>query len=615
MKRNWPLLTVLRVMRPDPWRLLLAALTGAAAVASSIALLGVSGWLITRAAQQPPILFLMVAIVGVRAFGIGRGVLRYTERLISHDVALRGVVRLRSTLFTGLATADESVASGFKRGDLLARLGADADELGDVIVRGILPFATAAIAGVASIVALWLILPWAGVVLGVSVAVGLIGVPYLAGVGGRRDVADTAQARATMSEEVLALFDSLPELTVAGRAGERVAGIGRSDDELSRGLDRAARPAAWAAGLGSAVTSGAVLSCLVVGIRAVASGQIREVALAVLVFVPLAFAEVVAGLPAAAVSLVRAGEAARRVAPLLEKPKLADEFEVAARPVPIQVHLGRRGLRVVHDLPGVHLRAENVAAGWPGREPAVRGVDLDLLPGRRIAVVGPSGQGKSTLLRTLGGLLPPADGRMLMDGTDVGDGIDLTHVHTRSLRHQVHLTADDAHVFGTTVRENLRVASKDATDADLIAALERAGLGDWIDGLSDGSQHGLDVVVGDPAGPGQGAGTHLLSGGIRRRLLLARAFISGAGVLLVDEPAEHLDPSTADDLVREVLVALEPGRTAVVVTHRLTPLALADEVLVIDNGVVAARGTHDELIATYPPYRSAWAAERSEQMT
>lgn len=613
MNQNKHLLTVLRVMRPHPWRLLLAALTGAAAVASSIALLGVSGWLITRAAQQPPILFLMVAIVGVRAFGIGRGVLRYTERLISHDVALRGVVRLRSTLFTRLATAEESVASGFKRGDLLARLGADADELGDVIVRGVLPFVTAAITGVASVVALWLILPEAGVVLAVTAAVGLIGVPYLAGVGGRRDVAGTAQARAEMSEELLALFDSLPELTVAGRTDDRVAGIGRTDDKLSRGLDRAARPAAGAAGLGSAMMSAAVLGCLVVGAQAVASGRIREVALAVLVFVPLAFAEVIAGLPAAAVSLARAGEAARRVAPLLEKPAPASDLEVAARPVPIRVNLGRRGLRLVNDLPGVHLRAVNLAAGWPGRQPAVRGVDLDLSPGRRIAVVGPSGQGKSTLLRTLGGLLPPAEGRMLMDGTDVGDGVDLTHVHTRSLRHQVHLTADDAHVFGTTVRENLRVAAKDATDAELIAALERAGLGDWIDGLSDGSQHGLDVVVGDPAGPGQGAGTHLLSGGIRRRLLLARAFISGAGVLLVDEPAEHLDPATADDLVREVLVALEPGRTAVVVTHRLTPLALADEVLVIDNGVVAARGTHDELIATYPPYRSAWATERTEQ--
>jgi ATP-binding cassette subfamily C protein CydC len=429
-------------------------------------------------------------------------------------------------------------------------------------------------------------------------------------------VVGTAQARAAMSEEVLALFDSLPELTVAGRAGERVARIGRSDDELSRGLDRAARPAAWAAGLGSAVMSAAVLGCLVVGSQAVASGRIREVTLAVLVFVPLAFAEVIAGLPAAAVSLVRAGEAARRLAPLLQMPRPEVDPGVLARPVPIGLRRGRRGLRIVPgqpELPGLHLRAQNLGVGWPGREVAVRGVDLDLSPGRRIAVVGPSGQGKSTLLRTLGGLLPPVEGRMSMDGTDVGDKVDLTHVHPRSLRHHVHLTAEDAHVFGTTVRENLRVAAKGATDADLVAALERAGLGCWIDGLTDGDRRGLDVVVGDPAGPGQGAGTHLLSGGIRRRLLLARAFVSGASVLLVDEPAEHLDPATADDLVREVLVALEPGRTAVVVTHRLTPLALADEVLVIDNGVVTARGTHDELIAAYPPYRSAWAAELSEQ--
>ncbi|GLY17461.1 thiol reductant ABC exporter subunit CydC [Kineosporia sp. NBRC 101677] len=577
-------------MRPDPWRLLLAALTGAAAVAASIALLGVSGWLITRAAQQPPVLFLMVAIVAVRAFGIGRGVLRYSERLISHDVALRGVVRLRETLFARLAAADDTVAAGLKRGDLLARLGADADELGDVIVRGVLPFVTAVITALASVVALWLILPAAGAVLAAATLAGLLVVPYLAGLAGRRDVVGTARARSEMSENVLALLDSLPEFTVAGRVDERVREIGRSDDELSRGLDRAARPAAWAAGLGSAVMSAAVLGCLVVGVRAVEAGEIREVALAVLAFVPLALAEVIGALPAASVALVRAAEAARRVAPLLEVTALtpgAGRPEVQAQSAP-------------------SLRAVNLGVGWPGRAPAVRGVDLDLTAGRRIAIVGPSGQGKSTLLRTLGGLLPPVEGRMQMD-----DGIDLADVQARSLRGQVHLTADDAHVFGTTVRENLRVAAKDATDAELLAALDRAGLGRWIT-----EEVTLEEVVADPAGPGQGAGSHVLSGGLRRRLLLARAFASGAPVLLVDEPAEHLDPATADDLVAEVLARTPgepPDRTAVVVTHRLTPLALADEVLVVDGGRVAARGTHDELIATYPPYRSAWAAEQGEQ--
>ncbi|MCE0537391.1 thiol reductant ABC exporter subunit CydC [Kineosporia rhizophila] len=584
-----PLVEVLRAMRPDPWRLLLAALTGAAAVAASIALLGVSGWLITRAAQQPPVLFLMVAIVAVRAFGIGRGVLRYSERLISHDVALRGVVRLRETLFARLAAADDTVAAGLKRGDLLARLGADADELGDVIVRGVLPFVTAVITALASVVALWLILPAAGAVLAAATLAGLLVVPYLAGLAGRRDVVGTARARSEMSENVLALLDSLPEFTVAGRVDERVREIGRSDDELSRGLDRAARPAAWAAGLGSAVMSAAVLGCLVVGVRAVEAGEIREVALAVLAFVPLALAEVIGALPAASVALVRAAEAARRVAPLLEVTALtpgAGRPEVQAQSAP-------------------SLRAVNLGVGWPGRAPAVRGVDLDLTAGRRIAIVGPSGQGKSTLLRTLGGLLPPVEGRMQMD-----DGIDLADVQARSLRGQVHLTADDAHVFGTTVRENLRVAAKDATDAELLAALDRAGLGRWIT-----EEVTLEEVVADPAGPGQGAGSHVLSGGLRRRLLLARAFASGAPVLLVDEPAEHLDPATADDLVAEVLARTPgepPDRTAVVVTHRLTPLALADEVLVVDGGRVAARGTHDELIATYPPYRSAWAAEQGE---
>jgi ATP-binding cassette subfamily C protein CydC len=159
-------------------------------------------------------------------------------------------------------------------------------------------------------------------------------------------------------------------------------------------------------------------------------------------------------------------------------------------------------------------------------------------------------------------------------------------------------------VFATTVRENLKVADPGADDTDLAWALERAGLSGWLGDLPAG----LDTMIGDPSSPGAVLGSWPLSGGERRRLLVARALLSGADLLLVDEPAEHLDPATADALLGQLLAG---AGTVVVVTHRLSPLAAVDEVLVVADGRITARGTHDELVLGYPPYRQAWLAERS----
>jgi ATP-binding cassette subfamily C protein CydC len=241
------------------------------------------------------------------------------------------------------------------------------------------------------------------------------------------------------------------------------------------------------------------------------------------------------------------------------------------------------------------IRAEQLACGWPGAAPVLTGFDLDLPPGRRVAIVGGSGCGKTTLLVTLAGLLPRAGGRLTLDGED------LATIDPQVVRRTVSFTAEDAHIFTTTVRENLRVADPGADDPQVRTALVRAGLGTWLGELPDG----LDTRLGS-GGTG-------LSGGERRRLLLARTLLVGAGVLLLDEPGEHLDPQTADALVYDVLTGGTtpgPGPAVVLVTHRLAPLAAADEVIVLDAGAVAARGTHAWLLAHHDGYRDAWAAEQ-----
>jgi ATP-binding cassette, subfamily C, bacterial CydC len=573
---------VVRAMDLDPWRVGRAAVLGAGAQAGAVALIGTSGWLIARAAQHPPVLQLMVAVVAVRTFGLGRGVLRYVERLAGHDVALRGIVDLRCGLYARLAAADPAVAAGLRRGDLLTRLGEDVEAVGDVVVRSLLPFASSVLTLIGAVVATALILPGAGLVLAAGAVVAALVAPSIAAAAGARELRDGVTSRAALGAEVLGLLDALPELTIAGAAEGRLDRIDRIEEERSRLADRAARPAAWACALAASTMGVTAVAVLTVGTQAVASGRLTPVMLAVVALIPLALADVVVPLPAAATTLVRAGAAAGRLASLLDVPA-RERPARAAVPGP-----GARG--------PARLQARGLRCGYPGRA-SVREVELDLPAGHRLAVVGPSGAGKTTLLTTLAGLLPPLDGRVLLDGVDLS-GLDPARV-----RSTIHLGAEGAHVFATTVRENLRVARPGAEDADLVRALEAARLGGWLRGLPAG----LDTMIADPGGPGAGPGARLLSGGERRRLLVARALLSEADIVLIDEPAEHLDPLTADALLGELFAS---GRSVVAVTHRLTPLHAADEVVVVEGGRIAARGSHDHLIATHPPYRDAWLSEQ-----
>ncbi|MFN8077034.1 MAG: thiol reductant ABC exporter subunit CydC [Kineosporiaceae bacterium] len=561
----------------SPWRLVVCVLAGIGALGSAIGLMAVSAWLISRAAQQPPVVALSVAVVATRALGVGRGVLRYAERLASHDVALRAVVGLRERLYLRLAAADPAHAASLRRGDLLARVGADIDTLADVVVRSLIPFAVAATTGLASALLLALVLPVAGAVLAAALVVAGVGAPVLAAVAARRSEAAAAAARTEISAEVLALVDGLGELTVNGAAPARAVAVRDLDARLAGRLDDAAAPAALASALSTAATALASVACLALGVVAVADGRLAPVMLAVVALVPAAAAEAVTGLPAAATQLVRSRAAAARVIDLLDVPAADGAGPGDAAPPAGAVRA---------------LVAEGLTTGWPGREPVLHDLDLRVRAGARIAVVGPSGAGKSTLLVTLAGLLPPAAGRV---GLETADGLlPLSRLDPTGVRHLVSSTAEDAHVFTTSVRENLRLADPHAGDDQLLAALGAAGLGEWIQGLP----HGLDTILGE--------GGRDVSGGERRRLLLARAGLSGAPFLLLDEPGEHLDPDTADALLGEVFGT---GRAVVVVTHRLVPLHLADEVLVVEGGRVTGRGSHDVLAREHPWYAAALAVQ------
>lgn len=614
-----PLRRAVRLLDVDLRRAALALLLGVLALGSAIALAAVSAWLIARASQMPPVMTLMVATVSVRMFGISRGLFRYLERLASHTVALRGMASLRTRIYAALAGGRLDAVAALRRGDLLARVGADVDAVGDVVVRAILPGAVAVVLGVGSVAFVGVFhLGAAAALAGCLVLSGIVG-PWLAARGAATTERRTARARSDMAAVALEIVDDAAALTVSGNLRSRREALAEADGRLAAATDVGARTSGLAAGIGTLAVGLAVVATMLLAIPSVTAGTLGPVQLAVVVLTPLAVFEITQTLPAAAIQMHRSREAAARIMALLDAAApqaddapdgdgtpekddpLDDIAEVDGEPqagIPAQ-RATARPLTAL-SLTALSLTARDLACGWPGTAPVVTGLDLDLRPGRSVALVGPSGTGKTTTLLTLAGLVDPVGGALTLDGRPVR-----TASHDTVAPHVV-LTTEDAHVFSTTVLENLRVARGDVDEAQAVAALERAGLGEWLAGLPDGV---LTTLGADGA---------TISGGERRRLLLARALCSPATFLLVDEPAEHLDPATADQLVADLLRAgrgTDQPRGVVVATHRLSALAAADEVVLLDEGGVVARGTHASLLVTQATYRATVDGEHTTTTT
>ncbi len=536
-------------------RLALALLLGSLALGSAVGLMGTSGWLISRASQQPPVLYLMVAVTATRTFGIGRAVFRYAERLVSHDAVLRMLADTRVAVYRRLERLAPAGLRDTRRGDLLSRLVADVDALQDYWLRWLLP-AGVAIAVSATTVGFtaWL-LPEAGAVLAVGLLAAGAGVPLVTGAVARRAERRLAPARGALATRVTELLTGTAELTVAGALPARTAEARRADGVLTRIASRAATATALGDGLTALVSGLTVAATALVAAQAVAAGRLSGVLTAVVVLTPLAAFEAVLGLPLAVQYRQRVRKSAERVYEVLDAPEPVREPErprqAPATPFPLVV--------------------QGLAARHTGQDrDALAGIDLTLEKGRRVAVVGSSGSGKTTLAQVLLRFLDADAGTYTLAGVDAYalDGDDV--------RRLVGLCAQDAHLFDSSVRENLLLAKRDATEDDLRAALERARLLDWADGLPEG----LDTLVGE-----HGA---RLSGGQRQRLALARALLADFPVLVLDEPAEHLDLATADALTADLLAATE-GRTTLLITHRLAGLEDVDEVIVLDEGRVVQR--------------------------
>ncbi|MDR2565931.1 MAG: thiol reductant ABC exporter subunit CydC [Bifidobacteriaceae bacterium] len=555
-----------------------AVFFGALTQAASVALAGASAWLIVRASQMPPVLSLQVAVVGVRAFGITRGISRYVERLTAHRVALNGMTNLRVRLYERMAAGSGSGAAAFKRGDVLARVGGDIDDVGDLVVRGIIPALVAAVLIVGSSAAVAAFLPVAGLAVFACLALVAVGGPLATFRAARLSESMASAARADVSASSLGIIENASELRVGGQLANAMAALKAQERRLAAAADAVAKPSAFATSLTEIGSGLALILTLILSGAAWHAGAISATEVAVIVLMPLAAFESVAGLSPAAAQVYKSRAAAARIVALADAGHSA-----AARPT---------AKRWLDDQPptGV-LEAKGLAAGWGNGRAVVTGIDLTLAPGQAVGLVGPSGAGKTTLLTALAGLIEPQAGEVAVGAAA------LFGLTSEARAETVAFIAEDAHIFATTVLENLRVAKGPLTESEAAAVLDQVGLGAWVAGLPDG----IDTLLG--------AGAGSLSGGERRRLLLARALVSPAQYVLLDEPAEHLDADAGRRLTGELIAAARAaGRGLLVVSHQEDTLAQADRVYRLADGVLAlartgGSGAGAERTGDQPPER------------
>ncbi|WP_268788520.1 MULTISPECIES: thiol reductant ABC exporter subunit CydC [unclassified Rathayibacter] len=545
---------VLRAAMPPARRFLPGLSFGLLSSASVVALLACSAWLIVRAAEQPPILFLSMAVVGVRAFALARAFFRYLERLSGHDAAFRALAELRAGVYERLVPVAPDGLGRVRRGDLVSRVVADVDAQQDVPLRIVQPLVVALVVSTLAVVGVWLLLPAAGVVLLALLLLAFGAGAVGSGLVSARADRELAPLRGELAERLNLLVTRLDVLIAFDAADRAVADVAEAEEALTRAARRRAASAGLAAAVLALCSGGAVWASLALGIPSM--DALGGPALGVLALVPLAVFEVAAAAPLAVQSARTARSSAQRLADLdreASSPALAADADVDP---------------LAPDPHGSDLVLQDLSVSWPGSPaPALAHVSLELRAGERILVTGASGSGKTTLAHALVRFLD-------YSGSYLVGGVEARTLPQARVRRLVGLVEQQPYLFDDTIRQNLLFARPAADEEELLSVLDRVGLGGWT-----ASRGGIDARVGERGS--------LVSGGQAQRLALARALLADFPVLVLDEPTASVDAPVADALLADLLAAAR-GRTVVLIAHRVDPSFVFDRRVAVTDGTAVS---------------------------
>lgn len=574
-----PLRHLLSLLAPYKKRIALSVLLGTLTIGSSIALLTTSAYLISAAALQPSIAALGVAIVGVRFFGISRAVFRYLERLVSHSVTFRLLAQLRVWFYQAIEPLAPARLQQVRSGDLLARIVADIDTLQDFFVRVVSPPMIAILVALA--VGFWLAVHDLRLtfIFWLFFALAGVGVPFLNRQISRHSTEQTVALRARLNSQLVDIIQGMADLIAFGQDGRFRHNI----HQTSLGLTAVQQHLGWTSGISTGLSTlfsnGSMIAILIAAIPLVNTGQINGVLLAGLALGTLAAFEAVQPLPLAAQQLSGSLEAARR---LLALTSIKPAISPPARPAPPPA--------------AAALRLQDVTFSYDGTLPAVEDISFTLPPGKKLAIVGPSGAGKTTLFNLLLRFWEYDQGEILLDGRS------LRAFRPEDVRHLFSVIRQNTYLFNASIRDNLRLARPDADQAAIEQAAQQARIHDFITSLP----HGYETGVGE-------LGLQL-SGGERQRLAIARALLQDAPVLLLDEPTANLDAITARQIL-DTIFSLAGQRSLLLITHRLLGLAAMDEILVLENGRIREKGQESDLRQRPGLYQTLWQLQNNVFLT